>query len=229
MYRDGMGTLVLAVLPLAIGAAISPTLLALQLLVLTGPTKRLPRAWALAGGSGLVLAAFSILGFTVLVKLHPGHDGHRSLRDALIMFVAGGLLGLLALRSLLHRPTTGEQQKSRMAGRMDTAPTSWFIGMGAIGMVVNFSTLLLYLPALHEITRSTVGGLGRASTFAMLYLITLLPVLVPVGLVTVLGPRADPALDATHGFVTRHSRRIGLVIEVVFAVYLVGKGVRELP
>jgi hypothetical protein len=29
--------------------------------------------------------------------------------------------------------------------------------------------------------------------------------------------------------VTRNSRRIGLVIEVVFAVYLVGKGVRELP
>jgi hypothetical protein len=229
MYRDAMGTLLIAVVPLAIGAAISPTLLALQLLVLTGPTNRLSRGWALAGGSALVLAAFSILGFTVLVKLHPDHDGHRSLRDALIMFVAGGLLGLLALRSLLRRPTTGEQQKSHMAGRLDTAPTSWFVGMGAIGMVVNFSTLLLFLPALHEITRSAVGVLGRATAFAVLYLVTLLPVLVPVGLVTILGPRADPALDATHGFVTRNSRRIGLVIEVVFAVYLVGKGVRELP
>ena len=224
-----MGTLLIAVVPLAIGAAVSPTLLALQLLVLTGPTDRLPRAWALAGGSALVLAAFSILGFTVLVKLHPDHHGHGSFRDALIMFVAGGLLGLLALRSLLHRPTTGEQQKSRMAGRLDTAPTSWFLVMGAIGMVVNFSTLLLFLPALHEITRSAVGVFGRATAFAVLYLVTLLPVLVPVGLVTILGPRADPALDATHSFVTRNSRRIGLVIEVVFAIYLVGKGVRELP
>ena len=42
-----MGALLVSVLPLAIGAAISPTLLALQLLVLTGATKPRARAGAL--------------------------------------------------------------------------------------------------------------------------------------------------------------------------------------
>jgi hypothetical protein len=96
-------------------------------------------------------------------------------------------------------------------------------------MVVNFSTLLLFLPALHEITRSSADLVARGLAFALLFVITLLPVLVPVGLVTILGERADPALEATHAFVNRHARQIGIVIEGAFALYLVWKGFGELP
>jgi hypothetical protein len=228
-YVDRMAALLVSVLPLAIGAAISPTLLALQLLVLTGATKPLARAWAVAAGSALVLAAFSVVGLTVLGRLQPATHGHHSLRGAVIMFIAAGLMAFLAVRSLIRRPTPAEQQKSRTAGRLETAPTYWFVGVGAIGMVVNFSTLVLFLPALHEITRSSAGLLVRGVVFVLLYVITLLPVVVPVGLVTILGERADPALEATHAFVNRHARQIGIVIEVVFAIYLVGKGFGELP
>jgi Sap, sulfolipid-1-addressing protein len=224
-----MAALLVSVLPLALGAAISPTLLALQLVVLTGAKKPLPRAWAVTIGAALVLGVFSVLGLTVLDHLHPAKHGHHSLRGAVIMFGAAGLMALLAGRSLLRRPTSGEQQKSRTAGRLNDAPTFWFVGVGAIGMLVNFSTLVLFLPALHEITRSSVAQVGRSAAFAVLYVITLLPVLIPVGLVTVLGDRAGPVLDATHGFVTRHSRQIGIIIEVVFAVYLLWKGFAELP
>jgi len=227
-YVGRVAALLASVLPLAIGAAISPTLLTLQLVVLTGATKPLARAWVVAVGSALVLATYSVLGLTVLQHLHPAKLGHHSLRGAIIMFVAGGLMMVLAVRSLLRRPTPAEQQKSRTASRLETAPF-WFLGVGAVGMVVNFSTLVLFLPALHEITRSTVGLLDRSVMFGFLYIITLLPVLIPVGLVTILGDRADPVLDATHTFVTRHARHIGVVIEVVFAVYLVWKGFGELP
>ena len=223
-----MAALLASVLPLAIGAAISPTLLALQLLVLTGKTKPLARAWALVAGSALVLGAFSILGLTVLNHLHPDHH-HGSVRDAVLMFVAAALLAALAVRSLVHRPTSGEQQTSRTAGRLSTAATPWFVGAGAIGMVVNFSTLVLFLAALHEITRSSVSLVGRGMAFALLFVITLLPVLVPVVLVMALGQRAQPPLEEVRRLVTRHARQIGIVIEVVFAVYLVVKGFGELP
>jgi hypothetical protein len=224
-----MAALLVSVLPLAIGAAISPTLLALQLLVLTGSTKPVPRAWAVAAGSALVLGAFSLLSLTVLSHLHPAEHDHHSLRGAAIMFIGAGLMALLAVRSLLKRPTTAEQQTSRTAGRLTTAPTYWFVGAGAVGMVVNFSTLVLYLPALHEITRSTAGLVGRGVAFSLLFAVTLLPVLAPVGMVAVLGPRADPALDATHAFVNRNARRIGIAIEIVFALYLTWRGLAELP
>jgi uncharacterized membrane protein len=223
-----MGALLATVLPLALGAAISPTLLALQLLVLAGPTRRLPRGWALAAGAALVLGGFSLLGFTVLSQLH-GAGHHRSARDAIIAFVAAGLLGLLALRSLHHRPSSGEEHKERTAGRLANASTFWFLGVGAVGMVVNFSTLVLFLAALHEIARSAASTGARTVTFAILFVVTLAPVVVPVGLVTVLGDRADLPLSTANSFVSRHARTIGIGVEVVFAAYLVWKGFGELP
>jgi len=224
-----MGSLLVAVLPLALGAAVSPTLLAVQLLVLTGTTHRLARAWALTFGAGLVLAAFSLLCVTALQRIRPHHSPHKSATDAAVLLVSAALLGLLAVRSLLRRPTPGERQPSRITGRLDTASTGWFVGVGALGMVVNFSTLLLVLPAVHEITHSTASLTSKVAVFAVMYVIVLLPVLVPVLLVTVLGTGADRLLDATHTWVGAHSRTIGVVIEVVFAVYLAVKGVRALP
>ncbi len=224
-----MGSLLVAVLPLALGAAVSPTLLALQLLVLTGTTHRLARAWALALGAALVLGAFCILCVTALQRVRPHHADHKSATDAAILFASGGLLALLALRSLMRRPTVGEQQPSKVSDRLGTASTGWFVGVGALGMVVNFSTLLLVLPAMHEITHSPTVTATRVAVFAVLYVIVLVPVLAPVLLVTVLGSGADPMLDATHAWVSANARRIGVVIEVVFAVYLVVKGIEALP
>jgi hypothetical protein len=224
-----MSSLLVSVLPLAVGAAISPTLLALQLLVLTGPTKPLARAWALAAGSAVVLALFSLLGITVLNHLHPAEHHHRSLRGAVIMFIAAGLLAILAIRTIRHRPMPADEHTSRTASKLQTAPTYWFFGAGAVGMVLNFSTLVLFLPALHEITRSTASVLARSVVFAMLFVITLAPVIGPALTVAVLGDRAKPALDATHRFITKHSRQIAISIEVVFAIYLVIKGIGELP
>jgi hypothetical protein len=123
----------------------------------------------------------------------------------------------------------GEQQPSRIAERLGTASTGWFVGVGALAMVVNFSTLLLVLPAMHELTRSTAATGAKVAVFAVLFVIVLLPVLVPVLLVTVLGTGADRALVATHAWVGVHSRTIAVVIEVVFAAYLMGRGITALP
>ncbi len=227
-YVAPMGALLASTLPLALGAAISPTLFALQLMVLSGRTKRLARGWALAAGAAVILGAFAVLCVTLLDRLHQATH-HHSVHDAVIDFVAAGLLVALAARSLHHRPTAGEENKERTEGRLTSAPTFWFFGIGAIGMVVNFSTLVLFLAAMHEITRSAVGTTGRVVDFAVVYVVTLLPVLVPVGLVAALGERADPPLRATHAFVADHGRSIGITVEVVFAVYLAVKGVGELP
>jgi len=227
-YGGPMGQLLVAVLPLALGAAVSPTLMALQLLVLSGPTHRLARAWSLTLGAALVLGAFSVLCFTALDHLRP-HHAHKSATDAAVLLGSGVLLAALAVRSRLKKPTTGENHSDRTAGRLATAGTPWFIGVGALGMVVNFSTLLLVLPAVHEIAHSSAGTTAKAVVFGVLYVIVLLPVLIPVLGATILGRRADPALDATHRWVARNARTVATVIEGVFAVYLVVKGIKAVP
>ena len=103
------------------------------------------------------------------------------------------------------------------------------LGVGAVGMVVNFSTLVLVVAAVHEITHSGASSTARVVAFAALYVIVLLPVWLPVSLATDLGARADGILDATSVWIGRHARTIGIAVEAVFAVYLVVKGVRSLP
>jgi hypothetical protein len=219
-------SLLAIVVPLALGAAISPTLFALEVLVLSGRHHPVARAWALAGGAAAVLIAFSAVGLTLLQNLHSRH--HHSPADASIDLVAGVLLALLAARALHPRKTAAESHHYRTQRRLADMPTILFVGVGGLGMLVNFSTLMLFLPALHEISRSSVSLAGKGATWLILVVITLLPVLIPVTLVVILGPRASLSLDRINTFVGGHSRQITVTIEVLFAVVLIWKGIAEL-
>ena len=222
-----MSSLLGIVVPLALGAAISPTLFALEILVLSGRRHPVARAWALAGGAAATLIAFSALGLTLLQKLHSGHH-HRSPADATIDLVAGALLALLGARALHPRKTAAESHHDRTRRRLADAPTILFVGVGVLGMLVNFSTLLLFLPALREISRSSVSPAGKGVTWLILLVTTLLPVLIPVTLVVMLGRRASPLLERLNTFVGGHSRQITVAIELLFAAVLIWKGIVEL-
>jgi hypothetical protein len=214
------------VLPLALGAAISPTLFALEILVLSGGRHPVSRGWAVAGGAAAMLIVYAVLGLTVLE--HVAHHHGHSATDAAIDLGASLLLALLAIRAFRPRPTAGENH-NRRAPRMADAPTVSFLGLGALAMLVNFSTLVLYLAALHQISHSSVDLTAKTVVGVILIVITLLPVLVPVLLVTVLGHRADPVLAGVNGFVGRHTREITAGVEVIFCLVLLFKGIGELP
>ena len=138
------------------------------------------------------MIAFSVLGLTLLKNLHSGRHNH-SPADAGIDLAAGVLLALLAARALRPGKTAAESHHDRTQTRLAEAPTILFVGAGGLGMLVNFSTLLLFLPALHEISRSPVSLAGKGATWLILVVITLLPVLIPVTLVLLLGRRGQPA------------------------------------
>ena len=65
-----MGKTLAIVLPLALGAAVSPTLLTLQLLILAGVRDQKRRAWAMALGCAVVLLGF----MAVLATVAKGID-----------------------------------------------------------------------------------------------------------------------------------------------------------
>ncbi|MGD0747628.1 MAG: GAP family protein [Acidimicrobiales bacterium] len=221
-----MGTLLATVLPLALGAAVSPTLFTLEVLVLSGRRHPVSRGWAVAGGSAVMLVLYTVLGLTVLE--HVVHHRGHSATDAAIDLGAALLLALLAIRALRRHPTAAENHNHK-ASRMLDAPTAAFWGLGALAMLVNFSTLVLYLAALHQVSHSSVDLDEKVVAGLVLLLITLLPVLLPVTLVAVLGHRADPVLSRVNGFVGRHGRAITAGIEVVFCLVLLFKGIGELP
>ena len=95
-------------------------------------------------------------------------------------------------------------------------------------MVTNLSTLVLFVPAFRMITKSTAGTAAEVLAFAVLLGITLLPVIAPALLVTVLGDRANGVLGRMNRAMTAHSAQITAGIEVLFAVLLTARGISSL-
>jgi Sap, sulfolipid-1-addressing protein len=215
-----MARLLGIVLPLALGAAVSPTLLAMQLVTLSRKTAPLPRSWALAAGCAVVLAAFAVL--ALLVAKSTGGSSSPSEAGAIVKLVAAALLVVIGLRQLRKQPAPPRPEHAAKH------PLRGAFLVGAALMLVNFSSIVLFFPAMHEIGISHVGLGGKVVAFLLLYTITLLPALGPPLLVTLGGARATHDLERLDRFFGDHSRAIGSGICFLFSALLAVAGFKVL-
>jgi hypothetical protein len=217
-----VGELLSKVVPLSIGAALSPTMLALLLVVLSGK-RSVARATSFVLGVLLVFAGLTVLGLLVSHSSHTSPSRTDVTRAVDVM--AGVLLVLLAvgtlLRGLLKEPGVPSAEPPT-AGR-DPGLLSAFL-LGVVIMTTNISTILLYLPAMRAISAARVTDPDKVVAVAVALLITLLPVMVIYLLAVLVPTYSKPLLERMHGFIDRHQRTIGIVVELVFGVYLVLKG-----
>ena len=217
-----MGSLLAQVVPLAAGAAVSPGLLALQMLNLSRPSGGMARAWSVLAGAAAVVLAVSVGALFVTVSLGElGRD--QDLRDV-IRLVAAVVLAGVAAYELLH-PTQPPRQPADASEPEERRHGPVYLASAGLGAALVAPNMALYLPAAHEIARSTVSAPEKVVAFVVAAAVALLPVAGPPLLVALLGDRARPALEALNGFVTRNSRVVTIVACVAFAVYLAVTGI----
>jgi len=89
--------LLVQVLPLALGAAVSPTVLTVQIVLMADGSPGLARAWGLAIGRTTALAVLCVGGVGLLNLLPDVNTGGPSLAEGLISLGAGLALGVMAL------------------------------------------------------------------------------------------------------------------------------------
>lgn len=94
-----MGNLLAIVIPLAFGAAMSPTILALQLLTLSRRVAPVQRAWAV--GPPLVVTLLGVRATPLLERLNGFFTTHRRAIGAGICFTFAVLLAAAGLHALL--------------------------------------------------------------------------------------------------------------------------------
>jgi hypothetical protein len=217
-----------SVLPFALGAAVSPTLLTVELLILSGKTQPKARALFFAIGASIVLLVFALLCATVLRQSADANGGPVNPWSIVIKSIIVMLLLALGIRQLRPGKTAGEQHQSRVQSMLQTAKLPLFLGVGAMAMLTNFSTLVLYLPAVHAITRSTDPISTKVGAATMLFVITILPFWLPVLAVMIVGHRSDAFLTKVNGLAIRHSRQINAGICFVFAVLVAVSVVQQL-
>lgn len=219
-----MGDLLRTVLPLALGAAVSPTLAALVIAIVASEDDGIRRALAFGAGAALpLLVLAAVILVTGLVGPGPGDDRP----DAYVDVVFGVLLAAVAYRALQPTPTAQE----RLAARAVGAPggPSRYVALGVGMMLVSTATLALVVPAVTDIARARgVGPAGEAAAVAVLVAIVLIPAWGPVAWRVAAPARAARTLKPLRRWLYDRQRPLGGWAAAAFAGYLVIRGVLEL-
>lgn len=217
-----MGTLLASVLPLALGAAVSPTVLTVQLLLLSRKSAPIKRSAVALLGSGLVLIGYTAI--ALLASIGTNSTDHPSTVDGIVKLVFAVLLLALGIRAALKEP--GGEKKDDEGDTNPRLIKSFELGSAV--MLLNFTTLALYFPALHEITASSVSSSDEFIAILVVFMITMIPAYLPLLLTLLFGDRARRVLGRFNAFLGRHHQAITVGICFLFAAYLGVSGLKIL-
>jgi Sap, sulfolipid-1-addressing protein len=209
------------VLPLAAGAAISPTVLTLQLLTLSHRTAPLARGWAIAAGYVAILAVETVL--ALVLAAGTGGSDTSSEAGAAVKLAFAIALALVGVRALRQPPKPDAEETDGGGRRL-----SRYLGLGMVLMVTNVTTTMLFVPAIHDVGISDLDTADKAVVVALVVAITAIPAVVPPLAVSLLGEHAKRTLAALNRFTTAHRRTINASICFGFAVFLAAVSLPDL-
>jgi small neutral amino acid transporter SnatA (MarC family) len=213
-----MSSLLAQVIPLALGAAISPVIFLLQLNTLTG-ARPIARGSALAAGAAVVLIIFSTIG---VLFGDTGFSTNDTLKAA-INIAFGILLVAVGLRALLRPP---KPKAPTTDSKPDSIGPSFLAGAG--GMASNLTTFALYIPALALIAGSGLPLRQQGIAALIILLITLMVAWVPLVLAVAVPGASTRLLPALGRWMTTNNRWIQVVLGLGFGIWLLVKGVNGL-
>lgn len=210
--------LLVQILPLAIGAALTPSLLALQILT-TGTSPWVAKATAVVLGAlsafGIAIAAL-LIGFAQL----PHRSAGRDLVAGLVWCLAAVALIAIAIWLFWPHPHLAERLEASIAQRVDHASVGTFFALAFALSIKDVSSFVLLVPAMHDIAVAEVAWFMQPIAVVLVLVLALSPVLVPPVVRAIGGARADRALERVYRFTMAHQLQIGGAVAVVFAVYL---------
>ena len=218
-----MNGLLAIVIPLSLGAAVSPTVLTVVVLTLSGTVAPRARAWAETAGVtvGLVLAtAVFLLAAQWLARMRPNPTVLAS--TDVVFGVA--LLALAAYTQFRRKPASARQRARRGPKDSGGAALPAYFGIGLALLATDASSIVLYLPAMKDILHSSVSQTAKVAVAMIPFFAVIAPALIPTALASVAPKTADRLLKPFGAWVEAHSKQVTLAIEIVFGVALLLKG-----
>lgn len=222
-----MWQLLVAVAPLGVAAAITPTLFALQVLVVSGPRWRV-RATAVALAAALVFAVVFGLVLAGLSQLPDAGTGRHGRIEYVVSLLVGAVLVPLGIWMLRPHARTDAAMERKVEGYAEHANPWVFFGIAAYMGATDFSSLLVMVPALHLVTGSSVAVAGKAFVVLFLFLCIMLPVLLPPTAVLIGGDRAIARLRRVYDVVMGHQVQVMGAVGLAVGLVLLWRGVRGL-
>lgn len=220
-----MNELLSTVIPLSLGAAFSPTVLAFTVLILGG--KKTPRA----------RIAYMILGMSILLAMITFAAGYLSevSKDKGVQHFVEGLdiaLGMFLLylgtRSLLRKPSKEESKSSLHRYSKGNISPIGFIPVGFLVMLTDVTSLVLFIPAIRDTTLASITTLEKVFVCMIPYTAVLVPAFVPL-LLTIISPKkAMRTMTALDVWLKQHSRATSVFVSFIFGVFLLWRGISSI-
>lgn len=220
-----MGSAVLwEVLPLALGAAVSPLLLIGEVLCLSAPSAGLRRGWLFAAGNGLVVLIWLAISVAMGQALPDRQTGSDPI-SACLNLAMGLVLLTVAVQLRLHPSAAAAPPRPK---HEVAHPLRGSLALGVGLMAQNLSSLALFLPAVTAVARAGQGLAASAADLGLLCLITLSPSLLPALLASFGGERARRALDRGYRWLQPRQHAVAMVMLLVLGSALLIRGVSRL-
>lgn len=210
--------LLISVVPLAIGAAFTPSLFALQILATSG-TRWLAKSLSFfAGSASAFLIACSALyfGFAQLPTVDPKDPNPTG--GGILLLASLVLLGMTIWLWMPHRELAQKMEKS-MTARLDKTNLATFFTLAFALSIKDVTSFALIVPALHEVAASSVPVLFQLLTAALVYVLALFPVMLPPLWRLLRGQRASDEMAVVYRFTMDHQFQILGVLSGVFCLY----------
>lgn len=211
----------LEILPLLLGAAISPVATTGMITILAAnKTSTVKKSLIYLFGTTIPLLIIGIPGIFLFSKLDivPKNNIVTSWID----LVAGVILLILAAKLLFFPNKTKSNHTQDKIHNSQSS--SKIMGLGIALMVTNFSTLVLFVPAIKEIASSSIDVVQKFTLLVVSILITITMIFIPLLIYIVVPKKSQRILSLLKNFMHEHMREITLSLLIVFGVYLLIRG-----
>ena len=218
----------LNVLVLALGAAISPTILAVVIVVLRRPRpQRLLAAYLLGGMLASVAVGVAIV--TSLNGLDLTESG--SVTDPIVDLTVGALALIAAFVLATDRDARlTERRREKQATRSARDPWSErVLSRGtapiafAVGMALNLPGAL-YLVALKDIAQFEGGLGGQLFAILLFNLVMFILAELPLLAYSIAPEETQSRVERLNAWMSGHARQIVIAVATTFGVYLIARG-----
>ncbi|MEK7447692.1 MAG: GAP family protein [Patescibacteria group bacterium] len=217
--------LILNIFPLALAAAISPTVLAITIVTLSSGNYAKKRVVAFLIGAAFVTITFGTLEILAAGELTTSGEEIYSPISSYIDLGLGIFLLLWGIKKILK---PGKKKKGRSSQGNKTPQISWFLLLGGFSMATNFSTFIFYLAALKTISLDTNTFLSRLIALLFINFFILLPVTIPV-FITILAPKSSKRLlEKANVFLEKHGNDVTITVLMIIGIYLIVKALKVL-
>jgi hypothetical protein len=215
--------LFLRIIPLGIGAAMTPSLLGLQVLATVGPSWG-RRSLMVIAGSALAFGIACTALFLGFAQLPRRDENGPNLLQGILYLVAAAVLACIVVWLFRPHVTLAERSEKGFRRRLTNAHSVTFFSIAFILSIKDLSSFALLVPGLHDIATSDVSTFAQVLCVATMFALALSPTLVPALWRLLRGPRAEAALTRLYSWTMRHQFQIIGFMAGVFAVYCLVMG-----